>query len=77
MHGNRSLTVKEFPSLVINGQFLFKTVCCTLRSGQEKPVARVLHLLCHCAGRRFRKLVRIHKQIRDVADGVHIEKDDL
>ena len=33
--------------------------------------------LCLCAGRRFRKLVRIHMQIRDVADGVRVDKDNL
>ena len=32
---------------------------------------------CFCAGRRVRKPVRLHKQIPDVAGGVHVGKDDL
>ena len=37
----------------------------------------MLPLLCVCAGSRFRKLVRILERITDVADGVHVDKDDL
>ena len=66
----------------INGQFLFRAVCYPLlfihpdlakghggRNGQEEEVVdRVFPLLCLCAGRRFRELVRIHLQIPDVVD---------
>ena len=37
----------------------------------------MLPLLGLCAGRRFRTLVRIDMQIRDVADAVHADEDDL
>ena len=47
------------------------------RACQEEELARVLPLWCLCAGRRFRELVRIHMQIRDVTDVVHVDKDDL
>ena len=48
------------------------------QDGQEgELVARILPPLCSCAGRRFRKLVRIQKQIPDAAGGVHVGKDDL
>ena len=33
--------------------------------------------LCSSGGRRFRKLVRIHKLNPDIAGGVHVGKDDL
>ena len=48
------------------------------RDGQEDElVAGLPSPLCSCAGRRIRKPVCIHKQIPDVAGGVHVGKDDL
>ena len=74
----------------MNGQFLFKTVCKPIAldpdlaegqgdwDGQEEElVARVLPLLGLCVGRHFRELVRIHMRIRDVADGVHVDKNHI
>ena len=48
------------------------------RCGQvDELVARLLASVCSCAGRRYRALMRIHKQSPDIAGGVHVGKDDL
>ena len=42
-----------------------------------RELSCLLAPLCSSAGRRFRKLVRIHKQSPDIAGGVHVGKVDL
>ena len=46
--------------------------------GQEEDlVARLVAPLCSSVGRRFRKLVRIHKQSPDIAGGAHVGNYNL
>ena len=88
-HVNCFLAVNESLTLVVTGQMvdtvgnpLSKIPELTMRQddqdGQEDElVARLLVLLCPSGGRRFRKLVRIHKLILGIAGGIHVGKDDL
>ena len=44
---------------------------------EDELVALLLAPLCSSVDRRFRQLVRIHKQSPDIAGGLHVGKDDL
>ena len=82
--------MNEFLLFVVTGQSRLRTVHDTLleipirlritfdRDGQDGSLgARVPASLCPSAEHRFHKLMRIKKQIFDIAGGVHVGKDDL
>ena len=85
MDVNRFLTVNEFSMLVVNGQVLFKTACYPLlliptrlrRQGDRTCREEELVSCASVLGVVFVNWVRIYMLIRDVADGVHVDKDDL